>query len=137
MTVCPHCGKPLAASPRRGRPAAPKAKNAGRAASRGCAGHRAGQEGEPVSAQKPWLDRRGRPKKHPTIDEFADVKPEGRPGPDDRPSGQLEHVTRNEPSFWASKTTFTVGSALRMGEGSTGTGNGTDVPAVSASSVSA
>jgi ribosomal L32p-like protein len=26
MTVCPHCGKPLAASPRRGRPAAPKAK---------------------------------------------------------------------------------------------------------------
>jgi hypothetical protein len=39
MTVCPHCGKRLAASPRRGRPAAPKAKsNAGRAASRGRAG---------------------------------------------------------------------------------------------------
>jgi len=26
-----------------------------------------------MSAQKPWLDRRGRRKKHPTVDEFADV----------------------------------------------------------------
>jgi hypothetical protein len=26
-----------------------------------------------MSAQKPWLDRRGRPKKRPTIDQFADV----------------------------------------------------------------
>jgi hypothetical protein len=48
-------------------------------------------------------------------------------------SGQLEHVTRNEPSFWAAKVTVRLGSALRMGEGSTGTGNGTDVPAVSVS----
>jgi hypothetical protein len=26
-----------------------------------------------MSAQKPWLDRRGRTKKRPTIDQFADV----------------------------------------------------------------
>jgi hypothetical protein len=48
-------------------------------------------------------------------------------------SGQLEHVRRNEPSFWAAKVTVRLGSALRMGEGSTGTGNGADVPAVSVS----